>query len=175
MTHYRGSRKAVDVRAGKLAKEYSDKARHIDTQYNGTTEDQVGPVEQKLKSYGDIKGLVVGQFADCSQDLHDLLLNFADEKVLNMGRSKGISIDQSTRSLIIQQYRRRFSVCAIKAQSVCLLTRLSHMMEGARAAAQRRADFRSWEEASKRDLISHFEANVRGRRLNKVGLLHSEI
>ena len=41
----------MDIRASRLSKEYKDKARHVDRIYSGTTEDQIGPVEQKLKSY----------------------------------------------------------------------------------------------------------------------------
>ena len=132
----------------------------------------MGPVERKLDSFGDLLGLVVGNLGECSQDLHNLILSFAEERVRNMCRSKGLPVDDNTRSLIIQQYRRRLSVCAVRAQSGCLLSRLGHMSEGARSAAQRRATFRSWEEASKREMISHFDAHIRGRRLNKAGLLH---
>ena len=110
--------------------------------------------------------------SECSQDLHNLLLNFADEKVLNLSRSKGIHLGNDTKSLVIQQVRRRFSVCAIHAQSACLLSRLGHFSEGAHLGAQRRAHFRSREEVSRQELRSHFEAFVRGRRLKRAGLLH---
>ena len=169
---YHSKRKVVDVRAERLPKEYKDKAHNIYKLYNGVTEDQIGPLERILQSFGDLQGLVVGQFAECSQDLHNLLLNFADEKVLNLSRSKGIFLGNDTRSLVIQQTRRRFAVCAIRAQSACLLSRLGHFSEGARLGAQRRANFKSREEVTRQDLRSHFDAFVRGRRLKRAGLLH---
>ena len=171
-TWYHSKRKSVDIRAERLPKEYKDKAHNIDKIYNGVSDDQVGPVESKLQSFGNIQGLVVGQFSECSQDLHNLLLNFADEKVLNLSRSKGIYFGADTRSLVIQQIRRRFSVCATRAQSACLLSRLGHFSEGARLGAQRRAHFKSREEVIRQDLRSHFDAFVRGRRLKRAGLLH---
>ena len=163
----------MDVRAKRLPKEYRDKARNLDQIYNNVTIDQTGPIEQKLESFGNLKCLVVGQFAECSQDLQDLLIKLAEEKFKKLSRSGGILLDDSKLSLILQQYRRRFSVCAIRSQAACLLSRLGHISEGARLAAQRRAHFMSKEEASRRELRSHFDAYVRGRRLHRAGLLHT--
>ena len=132
----------------------------------------MGPVQQKLESFGDLSGLVIGQFGECSQALHSLLRSLSDIRVENMSRSRGIQLLEEKTSLILQQYRRRLSVCSIRAQSACLLSRLGHMSEGVRLAAQRRALCMRGEEAAKRDLRSHFEAQVRGRRLHKSGLLN---
>ena len=172
LTHYRGSRKSVDVRADKLPKEYSDKARRIDQQYRDLPQNQDGPLVQKLKSFGDLKCLVVGQLGECSQHLQELLIRFAEEKVANDSRAAGLAIDKDKVSLKIQQYRRRLSVCTIKAQSSCLLSRVGHFTEGARQAAQRRAVLISREEASRNELRAHFTAYTRGRGLRKIGLLH---
>ena len=103
----------MDIRASRLSKEYKDKARHVDRIYSGTTEDQIGPVKQKLQSYGRLSGLVVGQLGECSQDLHDLLLRFAEERAANLGRAQGIPLSNNQQALILHQYRRRLSVCAI--------------------------------------------------------------
>ena len=65
--------------------------------YNNTTGEQEGPVEGKLKSFGDILGLVVGQMGECSQDLQSLLLKFADEKFTNLSRSQGLSFGKDMR------------------------------------------------------------------------------
>ena len=171
-TWYHGNKKAVDVRANKLPKEYQNKAKHIDQTYNHTNDNQVGPVQQKLESFGELSGLVVGQFGECSQDLHNLLRTLADIRVENLSRSQGFSFREEKSSLILQQYRRRLSFCAVRAQSACLLSRLGHMSEGASLAAQRRAHCMRADEAARQDLRSHFEAHVRGRQLHKSGLLH---
>ena len=148
------------------------KARHIDQAYSNVSADQCGPVEEKLKSFGDLICLVVGQFGDCSQDLQDLIIRFAEEKVKNVTRSGGAPLPEWKLSLILQKYCRRLSVCSIRAQSACLLSRLGQFSEGARLAAQRRATFMSREEASRKDLRIHWEATIRGHRLHKTGLLH---
>ena len=137
----------------------------------GLSEDQVGPVEQKLNSLGTLLGLVVGQMGEISQDFQHLLIRFANERTKNVSRSGGVPVYEKT-SLILQQYRRRISLCAVKAQSACLLSRLGHFSERARMAAQRRATFRSREEAAIRDLRFQWEAQVRGRGLHKSGFLH---
>ena len=162
----------MDVRAGRLPKEYRDKARHIDRMYNAITEDQVGPVESKLNSFGELKCLVMGQFGESSQHLQELLVQFAEERAKNLSRSAGVALNSSHQALILQQYRRRLSVCAIRAQSACLLSRLSHFSEGARLGAQRRSIQLSREEASRKDLKSHWSAHIKGRGLHKTGLLH---
>ena len=113
MTDYRSSRKSVDVRADKLPKEYQSKAHNLDKAYNGVSDDQVGPVEQKLNSFGNLLCLVVGQFGDCSQDLQNLLKTFAESRVLKVCRSGGYLAEESKLSLVHQQYIRRLSVCAI--------------------------------------------------------------
>ena len=64
------------------------------------------------------------------------------------------------RSQILQLYRRRLSVCAVKAQATCLLSRLSHFGDGARDAAKRRDISRLQEDLMRRDLRAHWEANV---------------
>ena len=121
---------------------------------------------------GGLSGLVVGQLGECSQDLHDLLLRFAEERAANLGRAQGIPLSNNQQALILQQFRRRLSVCAIRAQSACLLSSLSHYGESAHQSAQRRALYISRDEASRRDLRVHFEAQVRSPRHRHVGLLH---
>ena len=46
--------KAVDKRSHLLQGEYLKKARNADSQYVGTEEGQVGPVENKLLQFGDL-------------------------------------------------------------------------------------------------------------------------
>jgi hypothetical protein len=162
----------VDVRADQLPKLYRDKARTIDQLYCGTSPDHIGPVQQRLEGFGNLLCLVVGQYGECSQDIHDLLSRFAVEKANKECRSTGRPITESARGQILQQHRRRLSVCAVRAQAACLLSRLGHTGDGARQAAQRRAAAKSRVESLKADLNAHWEAHIRGRRLKNVGRLH---
>ena len=68
----------------------------------------------------------MGQFGEVSQDLHNLLIKFAEERSASISRSQGVPVSNELHSLIVQQTQRRFSVCAIKAQSACLISRLGH-------------------------------------------------
>ena len=53
--------RAVDVRAEQLQGEYLKKARATDRR-QGTPEEQVGRVEEKLVSLGEVRGIVAGQW-----------------------------------------------------------------------------------------------------------------
>ena len=53
----------------------------------------------------------------------------------------------------------------VRAQAMCLLTRLGHLDSGARAAAQRRAVGMREEELLRREQRSYHQAYMRGRRV----------
>ena len=48
--------------------------------YCGTNDDKVGPVSQKLSSYGDLMCLVVGAFGEASEDVHLLIHSLANHR-----------------------------------------------------------------------------------------------
>ena len=54
--------RAVDKRASELNNEYIRKARTTDQQHFGTEPGTTVPVETKLGSLGEVKGVVVGEF-----------------------------------------------------------------------------------------------------------------
>ena len=57
----------------------------------------------------------------------------------------------------------------IKAQSLCLINRLSYLGEGAQAAAGRRVLARQMEEGRRRDRQVTYMAHIRGRGLSRQG------
>ena len=171
-TWYHDKDKTVDKRANRLPREYRVKLRRIDQQYLGSDENHKGPLERKLETFGDLYCLVVGQLGEGSQDLHKLLQVFATEKADEISRSSGRPLSANERGLLLQQLRRRLSVCAIRAQSACLLSRLGHYRPAAQAAAKRRETEIQRHELSNRDLRSHWLATVRGRGLQRIGSLH---
>ena len=67
LTWYQSQQKAVDQKAKQIPNLYRSKARQIDTKYNGTTAGQVGPLEQRLRGFGDILRLVAGQYGEISR------------------------------------------------------------------------------------------------------------
>jgi hypothetical protein len=70
-----------DTRADKVHAEYLAKARHLDRKWCGTPIGQgaIGPVEQRLVSYGRVAGVVFGYFGEMSKDACGLLTFAAGE------------------------------------------------------------------------------------------------
>ena len=156
------NRKTVDQRANGLQKEYLDKVKKVDEKYLGTPKDHIGPLQQRLREFGEIVSLVAGQYGEVSQDFHLLLSRLATSKARMVSQNEGRPISDNERGLILNQLRRRLAVTIIKSQSNSLLSRLSHMNPGAKEAAQRRAvakQRQSWS-ALEKDTIAHFEALV---------------
>ena len=162
----------MDQKAKQIPNLYKNKARKIDIKYNGTTAGQVGPLEQRLRGYGDILRLVAGQYGEISQDFHDLIKKLASTKANHISLLEGRPVSDSERGLILHHLRRRLSVSIITAQSRCLLTRLNHMAPAAKAAAKKRAFTKHRQQIEENDRLFHFEAFVKGRRLHDLGILH---
>ena len=73
--------------------EVEEEDQHCDTkaklQYCGSAPGTTGPVETKLASLGEVKGLVVGAFGEGSEDLHTLIHHLATSRVRVAGPQKG--------------------------------------------------------------------------------------
>ena len=104
-----GRDKAVDVRARALGKEYRSKLAALDKKYHGVPHGQIGPLVQRLETWGELQGLVVNQFGEGSQHLHKLLKVLAEAKVLSEARATGEPPRDSAISLTLAQYRRIIS------------------------------------------------------------------
>ena len=122
-------------------------------------------------SFGPITKLVAGQFGDVSEDFHDLLNRLVTAKSAHIAQLEGRPVSDSERGILLHQLRRRISVAIIIGQSSCLLTRLRHIEPGAQKAAKRRAVAKHREEIVIKDRQAHFEALIRGRRLQGIGVL----
>ena len=135
--------KAVDRRAGQLQGEYLNKAREVDRVHVGVPEGQVGPVEQKLVSFGSLRGLVFGAWGEASEGVHRLVDDLAEERSKFMlggnARSK-VSCPKGAKGVATGQIRRSLSIVAVKAQlqARLLLDRLCWVGSGAVEAARRR-------------------------------------
>lgn len=74
-----------------------------------------------LHEFGDLCGIVVGQFRECSQDIHHLLASRAEENTQKLQRGSGRRLSDLERSQLLQSYRRRLSICS----DLCDLSRLA--------------------------------------------------
>ena len=141
---------------------------NCDQRFHGTERHQIGLVEVKLNSYGDLQCLVLGQFGEGSQHVHDL----ASQKAATHSRSLGRPASDHERASFLHHYRRHLGIRAVRAQAQCLLARTGHLEQGAKDTADRRQVARNLAERSRGEMRAHWEAHVRGRRLHRIGGLH---
>ena len=161
--------KAVDRRSNLLQGEYKKKARDADKQYVGTAEGSVGPVENKLLQYGDLQGLVVGAFGECSQDLHTLVQTIAEARVKSLGLARGRQGTEAELGIVVGQVRRMLSTTSVRAQAQCLLARMSQVGEGVGQAAKRRRWAAAEDERMRKERMAQWIGRVRGRNIVERG------
>ena len=123
---------------------------------------------QRLEGYGKLWGLVVGPWGEGSKDFHTLIsVSMVDAR----GRERGWEGGDGEFGQVMGQLRRQLSCTFVRAQALCLLSRLGQLGPGARAAADRRADALRMETARRREAQAHWQAHIRGRGLGRVGML----
>ena len=159
--------KGVDKRAGLLQGEYKKKAKDVDTMYGDVPAGQVGPVQRHLNSYGKIIGIVVGAWAEGSEDLHNLIQNITDSRSNYLELTRGRPASDGERALMLGQIRRRISVASVRANANCLLDRLKLVGPEAGKAAERRR-WRSREE----QMMRHEEEAVWLAKTRHHGICH---
>ena len=105
-------------------------------------------------------GLVVGAWQEGRKDLHTLLDILADTKVRKQGLARGVLGTDTEKAIHLSQFRRRVSLVAAKAQSACLIGRVSKVGESFRQAAKRRKWIEREEERMKAERRTFWHANV---------------
>eukprot|EP00973_Karenia_brevis_P073939 10277500-Karenia_brevis.AAC.1 len=146
--------RAVARRAAAIDAEYLSKSRRLDRRWHGTLEGHVGPVEAKLRSFGRVRGLVFGSWAEASDDV-DWLLNQIAE--IGCTRRRGLRAgrdEDDERVAILTALQRRWGLAAARANAQLLLRRLGHVGRGAAAASARRYAAREWHARKSRGLAA---------------------
>ena len=170
--------KGTDKRANKLASEYEGALHDLDVRFHGATRrvrgqphPPPGPLGARLRAMGGLEQgqLVAGPWGDLSSDLHLLLRLFAEQRCAAMGRARGWEGDpDGLLGKVMGEVRRSMSVTVVRAQASCLLERLSQLLPGARAAAQRRQVALHLDERRRRERQAFALAHER-RGLGQVG------
>ena len=110
---------AVAERAHQVSGEYLRAARQADRQYSapGTS-----PILDRLRSFGQTRGLVFGAYGEASPDVHALLTVAADGLAARQWRDMGARTQEEARSFIVSSLRRRLGLVASAAcrTSACL-------------------------------------------------------
>ena len=161
--------RAVDRRARTLNSEYLDKAKLVDRQYGEVQEGTVGPVQRKLESFGEIKGLVFGAFGEGSEDVHTLVQSLATSRARTVALQRGRECSEGELAVIVGEVRRRLSVAAVKAQADCLLNRMSSIGQGAVAAGKRRQWARWEEEMWRQAQMAHRVSQLNSKAVRRQG------
>ena len=143
----------------------------MDKKYYGTRDDEIGPLQHHLESFGNIIPLVVGQYGETSQGVHELMDAIATNRAEYLSRAEGRPLSMNERSGILAAYRRRLSVIGVRSQAKCLLERIGHIGQGASAAAERRKRAMSTEQSARKERQSYYEAYIRGKKLSNRGNL----
>ena len=170
--HPGAAKRGVELRADALPGEYLRKARDTDRTYCGTADGEQGPVERRLLGFPPLIKLVMGPFADCSEDLHELLNSLAESKTKYQCRMKGEVESEWKVASNLTYLRRQMSVCGVRSVADSLLCRLQQAGpagRGAAAAARRRAEAFGREERGRRERAAHWLLHTRGYRVLQRG------
>ena len=125
---------AVERRAVQVPNEDARKAQNMDRQYCGTGSEQAGPVEAKLRSFGDIRALVFSTWGEASPDVHALLRALVDVGMHRHFRSMRVKDANEARGPLMWLLRRRWGMCTVRESARLLLARLELVGRGAEQA-----------------------------------------
>ena len=172
----RDGTRAVDRRAEGLTQAYHRKAMEVDWQHCGTPRPpralpgvpqpprQIGPVERRLSSFGNVRGWVFGAWGECSEEVHTMVQRLAKAKTELADTLPGHRpLFESKAALLSSEVgylRRRLSFTAVQEQSKLLLDRMQLLGDGAKEARRRR----EWAEQAAR-------VETRERRAQVVSLM----
>ena len=149
------------------------KARAAD-QRQGFVQGEVGRVEARLASLGELRGIVVGNFGEVSSHTHDLIAALATSRVrkagVNMGRRGWLRTEEAERAIAISGVTRRFAVMAVRCQASSLLGRLESLGPGGAAATGRRWQAAEVERQWRREERAHVLATRQGWQVMRRGM-----
>ena len=163
----------MDKISSNLNKEYLEKAKAADRQYVGIEVGGVGPVERKLISLGKVRGLVFGNFAECSEDMHVLIEALASSRVRVAGPQRGrrgyLRSEEGEKSIVVGLIRRMISVAAVRAKCHSLLGRLEGLGTGVAAARGRRQEAIELDKRYKRQRQAQWVSDRQGWNILRRG------
>ena len=115
---------AVERRAAAVQGDYEGHARRIDARHSPAGQT---PVAQRLRELGDIRGLVFGQYAEASADVHGLLSAAADGMAERWWRLYGARTQAEARSVFIARLRRQLGVFVAREMARHRLRRVPYV------------------------------------------------
>ena len=131
--------RAVNSRANAVVAEMTAKVRQLDRRFNSTELGEAGPVEQRLASFGPVRGIVTGHFAEGSDHLEALLTGAAHSGALKHWASMRAREPADAHGTIAWLLRRRWGMAAWRSIARLVLDRLEYVGRGSIRAHERRA------------------------------------
>jgi len=133
----------VEKRAGRVDGDYHRKARKADAKYNGfdhaaAGNGSMGPMEQRLTSFGRVRALVIGPRAECSSGLKGLVTAMSEVGAEAKWRNMGARSVVGARGVIKNRLRRMIGINAAKANAVLKRERLGIALGNGQNAYKRR-------------------------------------
>ena len=133
----------------------------------------IGPVEQRLLAYGEVRGWCFGAWGEASTEVHGLVQRIAEER-LNLkdtlpNQRRMARTREAERAGLVAYVRRALSLTAVKQQARLLLDRLRLLGDGAVEAGKRRQRAEQLEAVSSRERNAQALAHRQGRSLMRHG------
>ena len=136
--HSEVSQRPVQVRQRAVHREYRQKAREADRNYNGTSRGTIGPVERELGIYGEVKGLVVGAYGEASSHVEELVQQIAKGIAKHRWREMGASDYIDARAAVLARTRRWVGIEAVRGHAALKVARKRELTSGNCEDAKRR-------------------------------------
>ena len=114
---------------------------------------------------------MVGTFCEGSEDIHNLIQSMAETRVASADLLRGQQevIVREDLEVVVGQLRRRLSVAIARANSNCLLSRLSLIGEGSKEASKRRQWTYREETIMKNEREAQWHRRTRGHGIKHRG------
>ena len=161
--------RAVDRRAGKLMKEYQEKAEKVDRLLG--EEEGRGRVRRRLDEFGPLIGIVSGVFNEASADTLMLLDVMATSRVDKLATATGLSSPQQAleKGRVQGELRVQISLSSLRAGMACMLDRCHQIGDTAALCTRRREAARQVETAMRKQREAQLLCRVRGHHMLRKG------
>ena len=159
----------MDRRAARVPGEYAAKARGMDLELGVDVTEVQGPVSRRLQEVGPVIPLVFGGFSECSDGVHTLVELLSKYRLRKEGMSAGKEGSERRLGEVVGQIQRRLSLATVKANTVCMLSRVSLTGDGASDAGKRRQWQRREEDLMFRERQKIWQARISGHSVVRKG------
>ena len=129
-----------------------------------------GAVTRRLGEFGEVMALCFGGYGEGSSDVHGLIDTLARSRVRKAQLQTGKAPEKNAVGAEVTLIQRRLSTAVIRANQSLLLSRLSHVGDGAGGASRRRQWIRKEEINMRRMREANWQVETSGKELVRKGM-----